>query len=46
MVTQTIALIERVQQLVGAHREFFDAIKQWYSDVKLARKVIKLMIPR
>ena len=44
MFVQTVRLIHRVSNLFGQHREFFDAVAQWYDDVKLARKAIRALV--
>src|ERR1051326_553361 len=46
MIRETIDLIERVQTILGTNNEYFDAVKEWYSNVRLAQKAIRLMIIR
>ncbi|HVS34446.1 MAG TPA: hypothetical protein VMS17_02625 [Gemmataceae bacterium] len=46
MADQTIGLIQRVQTILGVRSDFLDAVCQWYGDVRLARKVVKLLARR
>ncbi len=46
MLRETIELIGRVRNILGTNPEFFDAMKKWYGDAKLAQKVIRLMVTR
>ncbi len=46
MFRPTTDLLNRVAALVEEHRDFFAAVREWYSDVSLANQAVRVLLAR
>jgi len=46
MHSKVASLIQRVKSLVGTHRQFFDAVCEWYGNAQLAAKFARVLLAK